>query len=240
MLCKILRKKDGVDRFHPQYEMFLENPDNSLTFLLSARKMKRSKSSYYTISSYPIDAIGEEGNRVAKVRFVCLIMRWFRSNFIGTHFTVFDNGQRDAQVEDMARHELAIITYDQNILGYNGPRKMAIYMPAMSEEGRPIACTPKLKGQSLISRQTDRHVLRLFNKSPQWNEENQSFVLNFNGRVNLASVKNFQIVHENDCMYLMNSNLDKPTILYCNLGERQKMLFPLIFGIQCLPFKRLA
>jgi hypothetical protein len=28
--------------------------------------------------------------------------------------------------------------------------------------------------------------------------ESQSFVLNFNGRVTQASVKNFQIVHDND------------------------------------------
>ena len=29
--------------------------------------------------------------------------------------------------------------------------------------------------------------------------ETGSFVLNFNGRVTLASVKNFQVVHDNDC-----------------------------------------
>ena len=72
--------------------------------------------------------------------------------------------------------------------------------------------------------QRDRDILTLHNKSPQWNEgkyswapvilidsdpvllfaslvclaETQSYVLNFNGRVTLASVKNFQIVHDND------------------------------------------
>lgn len=35
--------------------------------------------------------------------------------------------------------------------------------------------------------------------------ETQSFVLNFNGRVTQASVKNFQIVHDNDCKVLFNS-----------------------------------
>lgn len=33
------------------------------------------------------------------------------------------------------------------------------------------------------------------NKSPTWNEQTQSYVLNFHGRVTQASVKNFQIVH---------------------------------------------
>jgi tubby and related proteins len=35
--------------------------------------------------------------------------------------------------------------------------------------------------------------------------ETQSFVLNFNGRVTQASVKNFQIVHDNDCKFGLGS-----------------------------------
>lgn len=33
------------------------------------------------------------------------------------------------------------------------------------------------------------------NKSPAWNEQSQSYVLNFHGRVTQASIKNFQIIH---------------------------------------------
>jgi len=33
-----------------------------------------------------------------------------------------------------------------------------------------------------------------YNKPPKWNEHLQAFVLNFNGRVDKASVKNFQLV----------------------------------------------
>jgi len=40
--------------------------------------------------------------------------------------------------------------------------------------------------------------LVLRNKQPMWSEESQSFVLNFEGRVTLASVKNFQIVPDLD------------------------------------------
>jgi tubby-related protein 1 len=43
-------------------------------------------------------------------------------------------------------------------------------------------------------------LVELRNKAPVWNEETQSYVLNFHGRVTQASVKNFQIVHENDRM----------------------------------------
>lgn len=41
-------------------------------------------------------------------------------------------------------------------------------------------------------------IVELHNKTPVWNEDTQSYVLNFHGRVTQASVKNFQIVHSND------------------------------------------
>jgi tubby-related protein 1 len=34
-------------------------------------------------------------------------------------------------------------------------------------------------------------LMFFFNKPPKWNEQVQAFVLNFNGRVDKASVKNF-------------------------------------------------
>jgi tubby-related protein 1 len=43
----------------------------------------------------------------------------------------------------------------------------------------------------------------LINKAPQWNEATSSFMLNFDGRVTLASVKNFQIIHEHDMEYIV-------------------------------------
>ncbi|CAF4127905.1 unnamed protein product [Rotaria magnacalcarata] len=46
------------------------------------------------------------------------------------------------------------------------------------------------------------NLLELHNKSPIWNEETQSYVLNFHGRVTQASVKNFQVVHDNDQEYV--------------------------------------
>ena len=52
------------------------------------------------------------------------------------------------------------------------------------------------------------------NKSPQWNEETQSYVLNFNGRVTMASVKNFQVVNDHDCR---NIYLFQWIILSCSL-----------------------
>lgn len=48
-------------------------------------------------------------------------------------------------------------------------------------------------------------IVELHNKTPIWNEETQSYVLNFHGRVTQASVKNFQIVHSNDGININNT-----------------------------------
>lgn len=55
--------------------------------------------------------------------------------------------------------------------------------------------------ESLLSRWQSHsldNLIELHNKAPVWNDDTQSYVLNFHGRVTQASVKNFQIVHDND------------------------------------------
>lgn len=55
--------------------------------------------------------------------------------------------------------------------------------------------------ESLLSRWHSHsldNLIELHNKAPVWNDDTQSYVLNFHGRVTQASVKNFQIVHDND------------------------------------------
>jgi predicted helicase len=49
---------------------------------------------------------------------------------------------------------------------------------------------------------TDLILIR--NKSPQWNDETQSYVLNFHGRVTKASVKNFQLIDEKNGKFIIN------------------------------------
>lgn len=58
--------------------------------------------------------------------------------------------------------------------------------------------------ESLLSRWQNHsldNLIELHNKAPVWNDDTQSYVLNFHGRVTQASVKNFQIVHDNDRKY---------------------------------------
>ncbi|KXS20334.1 Tub-domain-containing protein [Gonapodya prolifera JEL478] len=217
VLCKIVRHKEGIERIYPSYELFIEEPDESLTFVLAARKRKKSKSSNYVITTTRITSTKAKENVVAKVR----------SNFLGTEFTVYDDGRnpsprkesrsrsgsgagsgsgsgsRETQQGEL-RAELAAVLYEHNILGFKGPRKVRVLLPGMSTTGDQIVIRPEQPTQTLISRYRhtkDPEILELHNKSPQWNEETQSYVLNFNGRVQLASVKNFQVVSDHDRGY---------------------------------------
>lgn len=89
---------------------------------------------------------------------------------------------------------------------------------------------------------TDK-LVTLVNKSPTWNEQTQSYVLNFHGRVTQASIKNFQIIHpDNGTMsltfwfFLPNKNnqppfyrwLHRDAVWPCSRGR-------LLHGLQ-LPF----
>ncbi|CAG2174754.1 unnamed protein product, partial [Oppiella nova] len=63
-----------------------------------------------------------------------------------------------------------------------------------------------LKNSSIFEewKRNNKSILQLKNKTPVWNDETQSYVLNFRGRVTQASVKNFQLVtcHEREDILL--------------------------------------
>lgn len=68
----------------------------------------------------------------------------------------------------------------------------------------PKDIEPQSSEESSIARSTaKKQNIFLRNKPPQWNEESQSYVLNFNGRVTMASVKNFQVIHNDDPDYIV-------------------------------------
>lgn len=132
-----------------------------------------------------------------------------RSNLIGTHFTVYDNGvsPRKANIKEgiLPRQELAAVIYETNVLGFKGPRKMTVIIPGMSDDQR-VAIYPQDDSEGLIESWKMKNMdnlIELHNKTPVWNDDTQSYVLNFHGRVTQASVKNFQIVHDSDTDYVV-------------------------------------
>ncbi|PWA30208.1 hypothetical protein CCH79_00014956, partial [Gambusia affinis] len=218
--CRITRDKKGMDRgLYPTYYMHLERDEDRKVFLLAGRKRKKSKTSNYLISVDATDLSRDGESFIGKLR----------SNYTGTKFTVYDSGINPGKnlgmllEESNTRQELAAVCYvsqwqntkvllsilsfmDTNLLGFKGPRKMTVVLPGMNMNHERIPVRPQNEQESLVNRwQTNvmENLIELHNKAPVWNEDTQSYVLNFHGRVTQASVKNFQIVHDNDPDYII-------------------------------------
>ncbi|PPD72019.1 hypothetical protein GOBAR_DD31082 [Gossypium barbadense] len=198
-------------------------------FLLAARKCRRPTCTDYIISLNCNDVSKGSSTYIGKLR----------SNFLGTKFTVYDAQPPNAGAKvtkscstrlinmkqvsprvPAGNYPVAHISYELNVLGSRGPRRMHCVMdgiPASSIEPGGVAPTqteflhsnldtfPSLlffrskstRAESFqsgpLSDQKDG-MLVLRNKSPRWHEQLQCWCLNFNGRVTVASVKNFQLV----------------------------------------------
>ncbi|XP_041836731.1 tubby-related protein 1-like [Melanotaenia boesemani] len=196
--CRVTRDQRGVDKsLYPLYYLHLDN--DKKTFLLAGRKRKKSATSNYLISIDATDLSRGGENFVGKLR----------SNLMGTKFTVFDNALNpERALPDMsnARQELAGIIYETNVLGIKGPRRMTVVIPGMSKDNERVPLKPRNECDGLLIRYQNRrmdNLIELRNKTPVWNEETASHVLNFNGRVTQASIKNFQIVHSKDLDYIV-------------------------------------
>ena len=128
-----------------------------------------------------------------------------RSNFIGTEFVLYDKGTNPEKLDEaqkesaliQARQELGTVLYKQNVLGSRGPRKMKVMVPRIDAEGQRTMLRPQTGQESMLERykaaKNDADVTILKNKPPKWNDQVGAYVLNFNGRVTRASVKNFQL-----------------------------------------------
>lgn len=101
--CRITRDRKGMDRgLYPTYFLHLERDYGKKVFLLAGRKRKKSTTSNYLISTDPTDLSRGGEAFIGKLR----------SNLLGTHFTVYNNGPSPRHSDDNnARQELAAIVY---------------------------------------------------------------------------------------------------------------------------------
>ncbi|XP_024894552.1 tubby protein homolog isoform X4 [Pteropus alecto] len=171
-------------------------------FLLAGRKRKKSKTSNYLISVDPTDLSRGGDSYIGKLR----------SNLMGTKFTIYDNGVNPQKASSSTlesgtlRQELAAVCYETNVLGFKGPRKMSVIVPGMNMVHERVSIRPRNEHETLLARWQNKNtesIIELQNKTPVWNDDTQSYVLNFHGRVTQASVKNFQIIHGNDPDYIV-------------------------------------
>ncbi|KAL9643477.1 hypothetical protein ABK040_010091 [Willaertia magna] len=208
--CYIKRDKSSISsKMYPRYFLFAEKGD---TFLLSAKKRKVKQTSNYCISFDREDINRNDAKFVGKLR----------SNFIGTEFQIFDNGEKPKKMKhgDHLRNHMGAILYETNLFGSKGPRKFNVVLPDTNNENEYHRFPDNgSSSSSIVSKfkANDLHHLRVFqNKFPTWNPQYKAYVLNFNGRVTKASVKNFQLVENNN-----------PNKVYLQFGKVSEDLFNL-------------
>ncbi|GAA0140535.1 scaffold/adaptor protein [Lithospermum erythrorhizon] len=225
--CFIRRNRNN-QTYHLYLSLNAASNDDG-KFLLTARKCRRTTCTDYIISLNAEDVSKGSNTYIGKLR----------SNFLGTKFAIFDaqppnDGAKVTrscstklvgvkQVSPripVGNYPVAHISYELNVLGSRGPRRMQCIMdaiPASSVEPGGVAPTQTvfLPGnsdsfpsfpffrskstrldniQSGSSPTPKDEMLVLKNKAPRWHEQLQCWCLNFNGRVTVASVKNFQLV----------------------------------------------
>ena len=77
--CYIQRRKSGLARLYPTYEVYLKDGEQ---FLLAARRRKKQKQSNYKVSLDRDDLSRNSSNYFGKLK----------SNFMGTEFQMYDKG----------------------------------------------------------------------------------------------------------------------------------------------------
>ncbi|CAM9658439.1 unnamed protein product [Phaeothamnion confervicola] len=193
--CYIRRNKTGTNKLFPEYHVYMKDGDR---FLMCSKKRAKNRTSNYLISMRAGDLDRNSPSYLGKLR----------ANFVGTEFTVFDAGGNPRDGDDGggaagARRELGCVLYASNVLGSRGPRKMQVAIPTLRQDGTPEPWQPdgREKDMEMLARLKQHDHSRLFyaiNKPPRWNDQVGAYVLNFNGRVTMASVKNFQLVSPDD------------------------------------------
>ncbi|VVA96186.1 unnamed protein product [Arabis nemorensis] len=244
---------------------------NSLTdngkFLLAACKLKRATCTDYIVSLHSDDMSRKSNAYLGRVR----------SNFLGTKFTVFDGNlmpqtgaakmlkSRSSNLMKVSprvpqgSYPVAHISYELNVLGSRGPRRMRCLMdtvPLSIVEPRGVASTSissfptrsspffrshsKPVGGSNSSCSNSGNNLRapplvLSNKTPRWHEQLRCWCLNFHGRVTVASVKNFQLVAVSDC------ETEQPSErIILQFGKVGKDMFTMDYGYPISAFQAFA
>ncbi|EFH70212.1 hypothetical protein ARALYDRAFT_891335 [Arabidopsis lyrata subsp. lyrata] len=228
--CFIKRDKSNMT-----YHLYLSLSPSLLVesgkFLLSAKRTRRATYIEYVISMDADNISQSSSSYIGKMR----------SNFLGTKFVIYDtapahNGCQIMSSPSRSRrfsskkvspkvpsgsYNIAQVTYELNLLGTRGPRKMHCIMHSIRalalgqpeilqhsfDESFGSIGSSKIIDHSgdfssarfsdIVGSQEEEgkeRTLVLKNKPPRWHGKLRCWCLHFRGRVTVASVKNFQLM----------------------------------------------
>ena len=191
--CTIYRDRSTVHtKLYPEYQLVL---DATKKPLLLARKMSLNMTSNYHVFDLTRGVAGSKlskksGNYLGKLR---------AQNSARTEYVLVTNSTGREEVGGIIFERLTLL--DQLKAG-SQPRKMTVLVPALDANNLPIPTRPAAGDESVASmlkapqEGNGKGMFVLESKMPVF--ENGNYRLNFKGRVNLPSVKNFQLVSPAD------------------------------------------
>ena len=185
--CQVHRKGNG------KYELFVELA-TSLQFLACARKISHAPSRYTITLDREAKAKEASKTYLAKIK----------SNFLGTEYIIFDNGDKRVRGGATQRHQIACVTYEPNFLGANGQRKMHAALPKIADGETKSRWRARwdFDDESLLinlKANNGADLIPLKSKGAQYSEKTQGYVLNFGDRPARkikGSHRNFQLVEK--------------------------------------------
>lgn len=196
-------------------------------FLLASKKRKHKEPPTYIFCMDRRDISRHSESYVGKLK----------SDIRGLTYHIFDKGERPSgstfdPAGDSVRCELGIMEYKSNVLGTRSPRKLKMYLPPITSDGKVTIHRPKSTSSDAGIRgsgNNQKPPFKLMNKKPVWNEKTQSYQLNYYGRASVASVKNFQLVHP-----------ETPEQVFLQLGKISNNTFILDFQYPFSPLLAFA
>ncbi|KAG7377596.1 hypothetical protein PHYPSEUDO_011412 [Phytophthora pseudosyringae] len=175
--CYVERDRQGLNRLHPVFRLYLESGKQ---FLLCAQKRASSKTSNYllTMEQHPT-------NRRSN-----LIVGKLRGNWSGSEYALYNDGMSPTKtaLEASVRNILGAVEFSYDDMG---PGRLAVQIPHVQANG--AASTWKDKPAEAADTGSEK-LLMLHNKRPHFDEKTGAHVLDFGGRVTMPSIKNFQMM----------------------------------------------
>ena len=180
----VKRDKSGLNHFWPQYDVLYSE---DCKHLLSFKKKYGNTTANYSISLDKNDF--DKGPS---------ILGKARSNFTGSVFNIFDKGANPSKsvTNETVRHLLATIVFYQNNLEEVGPREFNVYSikdnyTYYDLEGISLG-SAECSLDKLYEIAKNKSKINVFkNRKPKWCQKIEGYIMDFGGRVEKPSVKNF-------------------------------------------------
>jgi len=190
--CIIVRDRSSISgKLYPTYELILEG---SMKVLIVAKKMTmNSKANYHLFDM----TRGTPGTKLTK-KSANYMGKLRSQNSTRTDYLVVNSSYQQEVVAGISFERPSVV---QHLKDGSQPRKMNLILPTLDGNNMPIPQSSKEENTLLDfihdrDKLPSKNYLHFHSKEPVF--ENGNYRLNFKGRVSVPSVKNFQLVPEDN------------------------------------------